>query len=175
MGDDRARRYAPDIGPLAGVRDDSPESLGALAELVPSGGMLALTALVIAVVGIVCLWRHSVTWGLIGLLAVVVLGPGIMIFGLNVWQHTPLGRKMIGAPTEEEQQVRAIEEEKERAGRLALLGAEGVALTDLRPVGVVQINGHRYDALSEASLIPARTKVRVTVVESNQIKVRAIA
>ena len=42
VGDDRARRYAPDIGPLAGCRDDSPESLRALAELVPAGGSLVV-------------------------------------------------------------------------------------------------------------------------------------
>lgn len=142
---------------------------------VPSGGMLALTSVATAAVGVVCLWRHSTTWGLIGVLVVAVLGPAIMIFGLNVWQHTPLGRRMIGAPTEDELAARAIEEEKQRAERLALLGAEGVALTDLRPVGVVQINGQRHDALSEASRIATGTRVRVTVVESNQIKVRPIA
>lgn len=42
VGGDRARRFAPDIGPLAGARDDEPESLAALAELVPAGGTLLL-------------------------------------------------------------------------------------------------------------------------------------
>jgi predicted GNAT family acetyltransferase len=42
VGGDHARRFAPDIGSLAGARDDSPESLRALAELVPSGGTLLL-------------------------------------------------------------------------------------------------------------------------------------
>lgn len=42
LGGDRARRFAPDIGPLAGARDDSPESLAALAELVPADGTLLL-------------------------------------------------------------------------------------------------------------------------------------
>ncbi len=41
-GGDRARRFAADVGPLAGARDDSPESLAALAELVPAGGTLLL-------------------------------------------------------------------------------------------------------------------------------------
>lgn len=141
---------------------------------IPSGGMLALTSLVTSIAGIVCLWRHSTTWGLIGVLMVVVIGPAIMIFGLNVWQHTPLGRKMIGAPSEEEQAAHAMAAEKERAARLALLGQEGTARTDLRPVGIVEIAGRRYDALAESSLIAAGARVRVTVVESNQIKVRAI-
>jgi ribosomal protein S18 acetylase RimI-like enzyme len=42
VGDDRARRFAPDIGPLAGARDDEPESLAALAEIVPIDGTLLL-------------------------------------------------------------------------------------------------------------------------------------
>lgn len=42
LGDDRARRFAPDIGPLAGARDDDPESLAALAELISIDGTLAL-------------------------------------------------------------------------------------------------------------------------------------
>lgn len=42
VGGDRARRFAPDIGSLAGARDDEPESLAALAELVPADGPLLL-------------------------------------------------------------------------------------------------------------------------------------
>lgn len=42
LGGDRARRFAPDIGPLAGARDDSPESLAELAQLVPPDGTLLL-------------------------------------------------------------------------------------------------------------------------------------
>jgi len=37
-----ARRFVPDVGPLASARDDSPESLLALAELVPQTGTLLL-------------------------------------------------------------------------------------------------------------------------------------
>lgn len=42
VGNDHARRFAPDIGPLASARDDSAESLRALGELVPAGGTLLL-------------------------------------------------------------------------------------------------------------------------------------
>ena len=42
IGGDRARRFAPDIGWLASARDDEPESLRALAELVPPTGTLLL-------------------------------------------------------------------------------------------------------------------------------------
>lgn len=40
LGDARARRYHPEIGPLAAARDAEPESLAALARLVPPDGPL---------------------------------------------------------------------------------------------------------------------------------------
>jgi predicted GNAT family acetyltransferase len=42
IGGERARRFAPDIGPLAGARDDDAESLRELAALVAKGGPLLL-------------------------------------------------------------------------------------------------------------------------------------
>ena len=42
LGGARARRFAPDIGPLAAARDDDPDSLAALAALVPVDGTLLL-------------------------------------------------------------------------------------------------------------------------------------
>ena len=42
VGNDRARRFLPEIGPLAGFRDDTHESLEALANLIPDSGTLTL-------------------------------------------------------------------------------------------------------------------------------------
>lgn len=42
LGDGSARRFVPEVGALAGARDDSPESLAALAALVPATGTLLL-------------------------------------------------------------------------------------------------------------------------------------
>lgn len=42
VGGAHARRFHPDIGPLTGTRDDSPESLAELAELTPADGTLLL-------------------------------------------------------------------------------------------------------------------------------------
>ncbi|MES2290768.1 MAG: GNAT family N-acetyltransferase [Pseudomonadota bacterium] len=44
IGDGAARRFAPDIGPLAGARDESDQSLADLARLLPSEGVIALFA-----------------------------------------------------------------------------------------------------------------------------------
>ena len=42
LGRERARRFAPDVGPFGATRDDTPDSLAELAELVRAHGPLAL-------------------------------------------------------------------------------------------------------------------------------------
>jgi len=54
IGGERARRFVPEVGPLAAARDDSPESLQALAELVPASGTLLLLQADAIVVPLVC-------------------------------------------------------------------------------------------------------------------------
>lgn len=140
----------------------------------PSAGILLVVSVGCALAGIVCLFRYDPLWGLSGTLASLVLGPVTFFSLLKVWRHTPIGRRMVGEPSEEEVEAKRQAEQREQEQRARLLGAEGDAITDLRPVGVVRIRGERYDALSETLLIPAGTRVRVTIVEANQIKVRPV-
>jgi predicted GNAT family acetyltransferase len=58
IGDDRARRFHPEIGPLAAARDDTPDSIAALGALVPDGGTLLLLQTAAIVVPPGC---HAIT------------------------------------------------------------------------------------------------------------------
>jgi membrane-bound serine protease (ClpP class) len=147
----------------------------AIEVFVPSAGLLSIGAAVSAIVGIVLLWRVSPTWGLTGLAAVIVLGPAMFLFLLNTLPSTKAGRALIGAPSEEERAQKVLDERAARDARAALVGAEGTALTALRPVGVIEIDGSRYDALAEAGAIDAGARVRVTRATMAEIKVRAIS
>ncbi|WP_350342493.1 NfeD family protein [Proteinivorax tanatarense] len=53
-----------------------------------------------------------------------------------------------------------------------LLGKKGVALTTLRPTGSAEIEGKRYDVMTEGGYIAAKEKVEVVKVGSNSIVVR---
>lgn len=141
---------------------------------IPSAGLIATLSIGSALAGIVCLWKYDAVWGALGTLSAMVAGPLIFFQGLRIWRHTPFGRKMVGEPSEEEIEARRAAEEREAKELLALIGAEGEAVTDLRPVGVVRIKGKRFDALAETHLIPAGSRVRVTVAEPSQIKVRQV-
>jgi membrane-bound ClpP family serine protease len=147
-----------------------------LAEMfLPTGGLLGILAGLCAAAGIIILFKHDTTWGFTALLCVLILGPMAAGFLVKVWPHTPIGRAIFGTPSEDEVQKQRLSEEAERETWLALVGKEGLVLSDLRPVGIVEIDGRRYDALCETTLIRAGQKVRVTSVESRQVKVRPVA
>ena len=141
---------------------------------VPSAGLISLTATGCAIAGIYCLFQVSTWWGVTGLAAVAILGPAFFSFALKIWPSTPMGRAMLGEKAPEQIEAERLAALRERDRILALIGQEGVVLTDLRPVGMVQIAGKRYDALSESGMIRAGAKIRVVSADPQQIKVRAI-
>ncbi|RMH12231.1 MAG: hypothetical protein D6695_07245 [Planctomycetota bacterium] len=140
----------------------------------PSGGVIGAVAVIAAAAGIVALFNVSVGWGVTGLLVSLVLGPVSFFYAVSMLPSTPFGRRLIGEPSEEEIAARREKELRLLEEYHALVGAQGVAVTDLKPVGAVRINGKRYDVLAEGGLIDAGTKVRVTSAEPNLIKVRAV-
>lgn len=141
---------------------------------IPSMGILGILSALSAIAGIVMLFKHDTTWGLLGLVGVLLLGPLMFGFAVRVWPYTPIGRRMIqGTVTDEDLEQAKQQRMHEQEARLALVGAEGEAITDLRPVGVVRIGDQRLDGLAEAGFIESGQRVRVVSVGDNQIKVRA--
>jgi len=139
---------------------------------VPTAGVLAITSTALAVAGVVCLWRYSNEWGVGGLLTMMVVGPGIAFYGLKIYRQTPLGRKMTGADTDDRMAEDHDRLEESLRTRQQLVGKIGTVLTELRPIGVIDIDGARHDALSETTLIRAGRRVRITGVEPGQVRVR---
>lgn len=141
---------------------------------VPSAGALAVGAGLAAIAGVVCLFRYDAAWGASGALSILVLTP-LAVYGFfKIWPNTPMGRRIIGAPTEEQVMAQRQAEERARAQRQALIGKEGKVVTDLRPVGLVDIGGTRYEVLSETLFVPAGSRVRITQADLSQIKVRPV-
>jgi len=147
---------------------------------VPSGGLIGAMALVAAIGSVIAFFMYDSTWGVVSALLYVLLGPILIVFGFRVWLHSPMARKMILGGDEpgsvEQDDDAAMSSEHARRERLAqlrqLIGARGVVVTILRPVGVVKIEGQRLDALAETGIIEAGKTVVVTDVYDNQVKVR---
>ena len=142
---------------------------------VPSGGVIGLVAGVSAIAGVVFFWRESTLAGLSGTLGVLILGPCAVAFMLKIYPETYVGRKLILGGTKMDEEARATSAQtraQEYDQRQALVGQTGVTVNDLRPIGKVRIDGHRYEALAESGVIDAGVKVTVISIVDNQIKVR---
>lgn len=139
---------------------------------VPSGGVIAVIAVICAITGVGMLWRYDTVWGVTGLLMVLVLGPMAMAWGFKMLPHTPVGRAILGGRTDDEIEAsRRVEEERQLRLR-ALVGARGVALTDMRPVGEIEIDGEQIEAFAEHDWIEAGEPVVVTSAGGLEIRVR---
>lgn len=138
---------------------------------IPSGGLISLVAAAVAISGVVCLYKVDWKWGVAGIGTVAVLGPMVFLFALQLMPSTRVGRKLMFGEQGEEPPVLNENAEHELD---ALVGAEGVVLTDLRPVGAVRIGDRRVDALAEYAFIPAGSRVKVVSVEGMTIRVRAV-
>lgn len=149
---------------------------------VPSGGLIGMLAGVAAIGSIIAFFRYDTTWGVVAALSYLILGPIIGIFGFRLWLNSPLARNMIlggnDPNTLDADDDSAMSAEHARQERLAqlrqLIGAHGTAVTPLRPVGTVRINGQRIDAMAESGVIDSGSPIVVTDVYDNQIKVRAL-
>jgi membrane-bound serine protease (ClpP class) len=148
--------------------------------IVPSGGMIGLLCGVAVVGSVVCFFRYDTLVGVIALLGYLTLGPMALVFGFKVWVNSPLAARMIlGARHEppsvgdEEAHEASERARRERIDRLRpLIGARGRAVTALRPVGVVKIDGRRIDAMAEMGVIEPGTEIVVIEIYDNQVKVR---
>ena len=146
--------------------------------LVPSGGLLGLLCGVAIIGSITAFFRYDTTFGFVSLLGYAILTPFVIVFGFKLWIQSPLARRMVLGGPEGHPDAEGAPDSAEQA-RLArqtqlreLIGAEGVTITALRPVGVVKINGQRIDAMAESGILEADTPVVVADVYDNQIKVR---
>ena len=148
--------------------------LMAIELFIPTAGVVTALSLISTLAGLVFLFKFDTLWGTGGLLGVAVLWPMIFITGLRIWRNTPAGRRVIGIPTDEEQEKTRAQADAERKRLSSLLNAQGTVVTDLRPLGVIEIGGKRYDASSETSFIKAGSRIRVTVAEPNLLRVRPL-
>src|SRR5690606_7223825 len=103
--------------------------------------------------------------GLLAILGYLILGPIQIVFAFKVWLNSPVSKHLIlgaadrepGVEGEQTDEAVAYDAEMSRLERLdemrALMGLEGEAVTSLRPVGTVKIQGRRIDALAEGTSI----------------------
>lgn len=145
---------------------------------IPSGGLISAMAGVAAIGSITAFFMHDIMAGTVAVGLYLVLTPIFLWAVFKFWIHSPMARYMIlgGSDLNDADGAAEGSPEISRLRQLeqlrALIGAEGVTVTPLRPVGTVRIEGERVDAMAETGTIDANVPIVVTDVYDNQIKVR---
>ena len=137
---------------------------------VPSGGLISICAFACLLGGMLIFFNHSAVAGWIGVGTAIVMIPSLLAFAYKIFPRTRFGKSVTLAPPERERgdAIADTSELKE------LLGAVGVVLTPLRPVGACDFSGQRLECVAERGYVDKDEKVEVVRVQGTQLTVRVI-
>ena len=131
--------------------------------VLPAHGLLTLASAA-ALIGAVVVCVRLNPWMGLGLLVImVVLMPMAWAAFIRVWPKTPAGRRLVLAPppvVDREPSVR--------------VGQQGVAISDLRPMGLCEFDGRRMEAQSEQGIVKSGVQVKVVALVNRRPTVRAV-
>ncbi|TWU02699.1 NfeD family protein [Stieleria varia] len=138
---------------------------------IPTAGMLGVAAAITAVMAIVIGFTHSTLAGGAITAFVLTATPVILITVIRIWPNTVFGKLILNRRPGQEH---VHDERTTRSGRplKELEGMLGVAKSDLLPAGLIEIAGHKMDAISTGTPIDAGTRVVVVNTNAGKIRVR---
>jgi membrane-bound serine protease (ClpP class) len=142
---------------------------------IPSMGIIGVVAAAALVGGVICLFITDTTYGLVATLLALLATPVGFWLAIKLWPETPIARILtLQNPTVRSSDVR-VGTEATSARRLEeLVGMEGEALTDLRPIGTCRLDGRRVECLASRGMIEAGSRVQVVAADGMHIKVRTV-
>jgi membrane-bound ClpP family serine protease len=127
--------------------------------LVPGFNIVGIVGflLIVFAVGFVYT-EHGIMGGSLALMGSVAAGSGLfyMLWKTGAWNRFILATSL----RHDEEQVA-----REHEHRAKYLGKVGVAITPLRPTGVIEIDGERIEVVTEGEYIAAGSQVRVVAMD----------
>lgn len=132
--------------------------------LIPGMNIAGILGVVLVLFGLGYAFTAS---GLMAGLAVLfgTLAAGGVLF-LVLWRSGAWRQFILATSLQSEPEARPGEH------RARYLGREGIAVTPLRPVGIVEIDGERIEAVTEGQYIAAGSRVRVVAMDRRRYFVR---
>jgi membrane-bound serine protease (ClpP class) len=137
---------------------------------VPSGGLISICAMACLIGGVAIFFHHSNAAGIAGIGVALVMIPSVLIIAYKIFPKTKFGKSVTLTPPER-QQGDAIPDTTKLKD---MLGAAGVVITPLRPVGMCDFAGQRIECVAEGGYVEKGQKIKVIRVQSTQLTVRVI-
>jgi membrane-bound serine protease (ClpP class) len=134
---------------------------------IPSLGVLTVIALALLSYSLYIVFTSiSITAGIVFTGLDIIIVPLTIVLGIKILAKSPLSLKR------ELSKQNGVVSQKEKLA--TYINMKGIAVTDLRPAGMAQINSQRVDVVTDGEYIEADTPVIVTGVAGNRIVVEAI-
>ncbi len=129
------------------------------------GGIIGAAGAIVLVWAIFEGYRHSTSFG--NMLLVCGIGGAVATswFSFTYLTKTKDGKKAL---------LMDVNIELPKDIHAGLEGKEAVTLTDMRPVGTIEIEGNRYEASSCGEYIEKNRKVKVIKIEADRVFIREI-
>ena len=138
----------------------------------PTGGFLGVAAFAALIASTVIAFSHSTTTGFT-ILGIALATTPLMVLGLlQLWPHTPIGRRMLNRRPGEIAADPPVKKTPSGIPLDQLVGRIGTAKTDLLPSGMIVIDSDKVDAVSIGMPIDQGQKVVITSVEAGKVHVR---
>ena len=134
----------------------------------PSGGFLAVLSIAFLVTSIVFSFQAGSFFGSLYTLIVCLLVPVFLWAALRIWPDTWIGRRILLTPEDDP----ALIPDEEQQTLKQLIGKHGMAKSTMLLGGLIEIEGHRYNAVSDAEPIESGEAVVVIRIEGTSIIVR---
>ena len=136
----------------------------------PSGGLFAVLSLAFLITSIAFAFQGSVFFGSLYTLFVCLLVPVFIWAALRIWPNTWIGRRILLTPEDDP----ALLPDEEQLSLKQLVGKCGIAKSKMLLGGLIEIEGSRYNAVSDAEPIEWGEPVCVVRIEGMSIIVRKL-
>lgn len=137
---------------------------------VPSGGVLGLLAVIALGAGVVTAFVEQGALVGMGVLAGTLAAvPMVLMLAFRWFPATPLGRRVLPPPPSADEVLPDIGLRQRLRG---LVGRRGRSVSELVPWGSVEIDGERFEGMSEGGPIGCPAEVEVTGVQGRALVVR---
>lgn len=104
------------------------------------------------------------TYGVLIAFLIMIFAVAVLVAWINIFPNTYLGKRITLNDT--------LKSAKSSLDRTALVGLEGVTLSELRPSGFAKIDGKKYDVISSGNLIDEGKDIVVTNVSGVRVIVQ---
>ncbi len=136
--------------------------------IIPGFGLPGISGIILIITGTI-LAMGTITSALVSLSVAIIITAIITILLIKFGHKSPHLENVVlnTQQKDDEGYLSTITQDK-------YLGKTGITISELRPSGIIEIDGRRLDALSEGVFIPRESTVKVVRVEGSKIIVRRV-